>query len=475
MVLERSGSCATSRENVRTEVFVRRTRIPAPAGEVFRWHARPGALERLTPPWEPIEVVERTGGIEDGARVVLRVRLGPLVRHWVSEHRDYEEGRQFRDVQIAGPFARWEHTHRVEPDGPAACYLEDHIVYALPLGSLGRALAGRFTRHRLDRLFQYRHHTIVHDMARHSARKGAAPMKVLVSGASGLIGSALVPFLTTGGHTVTRLVRAQPRPEAAAVQWDPLAGRVELASLEGMDAVVHLAGENIAAGRWTPERKARIRESRVRGTTTLCDALAQLSQPPQVLVSASAIGYYGDRGEEVLREDSAPGTGFLAEVCRAWEDATASAVQKGIRVVQLRIGVVLSPTGGALARMLTPFKLGAGGIIGSGKQYMSWIGIDDLVGAIAHALTTDTLHGPVNAVAPRPVTNAEFTQTLGRVLRRPTWLPMPAFAARLAFGEMADALLLASARVEPARLLASGYAFRHPDLEAALRHLLGRP
>ncbi len=299
-------------------------------------------------------------------------------------------------------------------------------------------------------------------------------MKVLVTGASGLVGSALVPFLTMGGHRVTRLVRSQPRPGVAEMQWDPAAGIQDLTSLEGMDAVVHLAGENIASGRWTVARKARIRDSRVTGTRTLCEALARLSQPPKVLVSASAIGYYGDRGAEALWENSAFGTGFLPEVCRVWEEATQPAVQTGIRVVLLRIGIVLSPTGGALAKMLLPFKLGLGGIIGSGKQYMSWIALDDVVGAVNHALVTDTLRGPVNAVAPFPVTNGEFTRTLGRVLGRPTVFPVPAFAARLAFGEMADELLLASTRVEPKRLLATQYTFRCPELDGALRHVLGR-
>jgi uncharacterized protein (TIGR01777 family) len=258
------------------------------------------------------------------------------------------------------------------------------------------------------------------------------------------------------------------------VPWDPAARSIATPGLEGLDAVVHLAGESIASGRWTAEKKARIRNSRVQGTQVLCEAFGQLARPPQVLVSASAIGYYGDRGTTVLREESRPGSDFLAEVCRAWEAATAPAVQRGIRVVLLRFGVVLSANGGALAKMLLPFKLGLGGVIGSGQQYMSWIALDDVIGAIQHALSTESLHGPANAVAPHPVTNREFTKTLGRVLRRPTLVPLPAFAARLAFGEMADALLLASQRVEPGRLLQSGYVFRYPELENALRHLLGQ-
>jgi uncharacterized protein (TIGR01777 family) len=300
-------------------------------------------------------------------------------------------------------------------------------------------------------------------------------MHVLVSGASGLIGSALVPTLIAGGHTVTRLVRSTPRPGQADIPWNPAARSIGTPALEGLDAVVHLAGDNIASGRWTAAKKTSIRNSRVQGTTVLCEALAQLVTPPTVLLSASAIGYYGVRGETILREESPPGTGFLAEVCQVWEAATAPAAQRGIRVVHLRFGMVLSPAGGALAKMLTPFRLGLGGVIGTGKQYMSWIALDDVLGAIHHALHTEALQGPVNVVAPSAVTNREFTMTLGKVLRRPTWLPLPAFAARLMFGEMADALLLASTRVTPARLVASGYTFQYPELEKALQHLLGTP
>jgi uncharacterized protein (TIGR01777 family) len=303
-------------------------------------------------------------------------------------------------------------------------------------------------------------------------------MRILVSGSSGLIGSALLPFLTAGGHRVIRLVRSQSEPSTSIQgevwSWDPERGTMLSVGQEGLEAAVHLAGANIAGARWTEHQKEMIRDSRVKSTRLLCDLLVRRSPPPKVLVCASAIGYYADRGDEILREESAPGSGFLADVCREWEAATRPAVENGIRVVNLRIGIVLSPLGGALAKMLTPFKLGAGGMMGSGRQYMSWIAVDDVIGAIHFALTHESLRGPVNAVAPNPVSNRDFTRTLGRVLSRPTFVPLPAFAARLALGEMADALLLASTRVEPSRLLASGFTFRYPDLEGALRRVLGK-
>ncbi|HXF06211.1 MAG TPA: TIGR01777 family oxidoreductase [Blastocatellia bacterium] len=296
-------------------------------------------------------------------------------------------------------------------------------------------------------------------------------MNILVSGSSGFIGSALVAALRAGDHRVVRLVRPQSKADGPVVRWDPDTGTIDRAGLEGIEAVIHLAGASIAE-RWTPEHKTRIRESRVRGTRLLSEALAEQARPPGVLICASATGYYGHRGDEWLTEESPPGTGFLADVCQQWEAAAEPARQRGIRVVNLRIGIVLGRQGGALARMLLPFRLGLGGTIGCGRQYWSWIALDDLVSAFLHALVTDSLSGPVNVVSPVPVTNREFTRTLGRVLARPTVFPLPAPVARFLLGEMADELLLASARVRPVRLLESGFQFRYPDLESALRHLL---
>ena len=296
-------------------------------------------------------------------------------------------------------------------------------------------------------------------------------MTVLITGASGLVGQALTAFLASGGHKVRRLVRGTPQDEGEYA-WDPAAEKLDPQALDGADAVVHLAGENIAAGRWSEARKARIRRSRFAGTEQLVEAMRRAEHKPQVFVSASAIGFYGDRGDEWLEETSTPGVGFLAELCQGWEQR-ARAIE-GVRSVQLRFGLILSSSGGALEKMLLPFKMGAGGRVGSGRQWMSWIALDDAVGAIHHALTCDSIEGPANVVTPSPVTNAEFTRTLGRVLKRPTVFPLPAFGARLAFGELAEELLLAGQRVRPEKLQRSGFEFSWPELEGALRHVLGR-
>jgi uncharacterized protein (TIGR01777 family) len=297
-------------------------------------------------------------------------------------------------------------------------------------------------------------------------------MIIAITGSSGLVGRALVHALEGDGHLIRPVVRRAPRAGANEIRWDPNQGMIDAAEFASVDAVVHLAGENIAAHRWSESFKQSILASRVRGTKLLCDTLAGLASKPTVLVSASAIGYYGDRGDELADESATSGRGFLAEVCQQWEAATVSARDADIRVVNLRIGFVLSKDGGGLAKMLTPFRLGLGGVIGSGNQYMSWIALDDLVRVIQFTLSAAALAGPVNAVAPSPVTNREFTKTLGRILHRPTVFPMPAFAAKLAFGEMADDMLLCGVRVEPRALTNARFEFLYPQLDAALRHLL---
>lgn len=296
-------------------------------------------------------------------------------------------------------------------------------------------------------------------------------MRVLVSGSTGLIGSQLVPLLESRGHTVVRLLRGAPEAGEESVRWDPAAGALAVEDLHGIDAIVHLAGESIT-GRWTPERKRRIRNSRVDGTLLLCETLARVEPSPKVLVSMSAVGYYGDRGGEELTEESRPGGGFLAETAVAWEAATGAAARGGIRVVIPRLGVVLTPRGGALAKMLPAFRLGLGGRLGRGDQFISWISLEDALGGICFALETESLSGPVNLVAPAPVTNRAFTAALARALRRPALAPVPAFVLELALGEMGRELALASTRVTPRVLLESGFSFQHPDIDDTLAALL---
>jgi len=297
-------------------------------------------------------------------------------------------------------------------------------------------------------------------------------MKILVSGSHGLVGKALIKSLTNDGHEIVRLVRRERSARAPEIEWHPNHGRIDAEHLEGFDVVVHLAGENIASGRWTSEKKRAIRESRVKGTSLLSESFARLAQPPSLFLSASAIGFYGDRGDELLTEKSAPGKDFLADVCIEWENATRPAVERGIRTVNTRFGIILDPNEGALAKMLTPFRMGIGGKVGDGKQWMSWIALDDVVNGLKFLMADTSARGPVNLVSPNPATNSEFTKTLGRVLSRPTLFPVPAFGVRLAFGEMADALLLSSQKVEPGVLKDKGFLFSWPTLETALKHLL---
>ena len=296
-------------------------------------------------------------------------------------------------------------------------------------------------------------------------------MKIALAGASGLVGTALIPALEAQGHEVTRLVRTAPR--AGEIEWHPNKDQVSAVSLGGFDIIINLAGENIAGGRWTDEQKRKIRDSRVNGTHLLSEAIAKMERKPRTFICASATGIYGDRGDEVLDEQSESGGGFLAGVCREWEMACDLALKAGVRVVNLRFGPILAREGGMLSKLLTPFKMGMGGKVGSGRQYISWISLEDSVNAIVLAINDESIRGPLNVVSPNPVTNEVFTKTLGHVLNRPTALAMPAFAARLAFGEMADEMLLVSQRVMPKRLNAAGFQFSYPRLEEAFRAYVG--
>ena len=434
---------------------------------------RRGAFERLAPPWETPIVDSPFTAPEVGKSVELQVPVAPGVRiRWISEFTEVLPGESFRDVQVTGPFDFFEHTHRFEASTEHESVMEDRIRYTLPLGPVGDFFGASHAAKKLAATFRYRHRVLARDLAVHS-RAGGRTLRVLLTGASGLVGRALTAFLESGGHEVYALTRRPGRSERE-IEFHPERGAAHPSEMEGFDAVIHLAGDPIAQGRWTEAKKRLIRDSRVPFTRRLAETLAALKKPPSVFISASATGFYGDRGDRVLRESDPPGEGFLPEVCLEWEGATEPAAHAGIRVVHLRTGLVLTAAGGALEPMLPPFSLGVGGPLGNGKQWWSFIALDDLLYLIHHILLNDRVRGPVNATSPEPVTNATFTRILGRVLNRPAFIPVPKWALEIALGAMTEPLLLASARVNPEKLLDSGFEFSYPDLEGALRHVLGR-
>lgn len=452
--------------------------LPVPVEALARWHFRRGALERLVPPWSGVRVERSIDRLENGAVAVLRVPMGPLTRRWEALHEDVRPNEGFADRMIRGPFRSWRHVHRFTPVpgvAPPSSRVEDSIAYELPFGRLGSLGAG-FVASILHRTFDWRHRRVANDLRRHAELAGP-PLTIAVSGANGLVGRRLCAFLSTGGHSVRRLVR---RPAGGAarstngdIAWDPERGTIDAVALEGVDAIVHLAGESIAA-RWSDARKRRIESSRVEGTRLLARTIAAMDRKPNVFVSASAVGFYGDRAEEPLDESSARGSGFLADVCERWELAADVARDAGVRTVHPRIGMVLAGEGGALPKLVRPFALGAGGPVGRGRQGISWVALDDLLAIILFAIRTSSLSGPVNAVAPNAIDNRGFGRALGAVLRRPAIVPLPAIAVRAAFGEMGRELLLGGAFVAPRRLLDAGFRFDFPELDRALRFELGR-
>jgi len=468
--------------------FIRTSHIDKiSSNELFAWHIREGAFERLNPPWHQFKVIERRGNIQNGGTVKIKMKIaGPIHTTWLVKHSDYVEGKQFRDSQIKGLFSSWSHTHLFNSFERSSSILDDHVKYSLPWGMLSETLVSALINKKLNQMFDYRHRIISDDLLVHATankiRGNDRPMTIGIMGSSGFIGSSLIPFITTGGHRVIRFIRhpvsdgSNNFKNVKSIQWNP-SSSMSLND-ENIYAVVNLSGENIF-GRWTKKKKKRIFDSRVNTTQSLCKLLSSLDKPPKVLVSASATGYYGDRGDEILTEESPPSSSssndYLSYVCRSWEEATQIAKESGIRVVNLRIGIVLSSSGGMLSKILPIFKLGFGIRIGNGNQYMSWIGLDDLLGLVLYAIADKSISGPVNAVSPNPITNADFTMALGKVLSRPAKFSIPESIIKLPLGEeLANAAILSGTRVIPERLIEMGYKFRFPYLESVLRHTLGK-
>jgi uncharacterized protein (TIGR01777 family) len=457
---------------MKTYTFTRQSTIDAPAEYVFNWHARIGAIKRLSPPWSPLKIISKTPGVSTGTQVKLKIKTGPVFSSWDALHTACEDGRMFRDTQIKGPFRSWNHTHRFTPSDSGSI-LEDSIEFCLPFPVSHSNLAHDFIKKDLERIFRYRHTVTKRDLPLHLSGKIQQPLKIAITGASGLIGSRLAPFFSTGGHQVFTLVRRTQKPENNEIFWDPEKGLIDKNALEGFDVVIHLAGENIGEVQWTDAIKARLTQSRVKGTTLLSETLAGLDCPPSVFLCASAIGYYGDTGGATVDESGAMGDQYISDMCHKWEQSCQAAKDKGIRTVNMRIGVVYSPEGGALSKLLFMFRAGLGASIGNGKQAISWISIEDVLHAIHHLIASPLVHGPVNLVSPLPVTNLDFTRTLASLLKRPAWFKIPETVIRARFGQMGEEILLSGANIHPGTLLDSGYSFIHQDLASALTEVLG--
>lgn len=430
---------------------------------LFNWHRQPGAFERLAPPWRGTKVIKHAT-IDSENEAILEVHLlGPYKQRWRAKHSEYREGFQFRDTLFDSPFKSWTHLHRFSDDGEGRSRLDDQIEYALPVDL---SPISRHVRRELSRVFRYRHEILRNDLEH--ALPPLPPLHIAVTGANGFIGSSLIPYLKVRGCKITKLVRG-PAREEDEINWT----NSDLSLRGSFDVVMHLAGEPLV-GRWNEEKKRAILESRREGTAKLVSLLLKMPTPPKLLISASAIGIYGNRPGETLDEESAIGTGFLAEVCKEWEGATEGARAKGIRTVNARIGVVISPQGGALKAMLPAFSSGLGGPLGSGEQNVSWIALEDLLRVFHFGILNESLSGPINLVSPQFVSNKVFTKTLGSILTRPTVFRVPKAILRGVFGEMADEALLSDQKVMPKALLDQGFDFLYPSLVQALRFSLGR-
>lgn len=431
-----------------------------------------------------MNLIDQKGGINNGAISVFRINVGPITFKWVAKHFGYIHNLQFQDKMIKGPFKKWVHTHSFISQGQNQCIIEDKIEYMPRFGKIGSKILQKRMQNYLNQLFLYRSRILVNDLflEKITQEKGK---RILISGSHGLIGSSLIPLLTSiGRHKISRLVRKVKnnnmdllpetnKEDKKSIFWDPQYNKLDPYELEGFDIIIHLAGENIF-GRWTDTKKQRIFDSRVGSTKLLSESLTKISHPPSLLICASAIGYYGDRPNEYLTEDSNPGKGFLSEVCQKWEKATKEATEIGIRVVNTRFGVVLTPKGGILQKLLSPFKLGLGITIGNKDQYISWVSIEDVIKSIFYSITNTSIKGPINIVSPNPVSNLEFSDILKKIFNPKLSMSISQNIPKLIFGEMSKEVLSTNTYVIPKKLVSTDYKFFSSELEDSLRFLLGK-
>lgn len=441
------------------------TAIPQKPHFVYQWHARPGAINRLLPPWQGTEVIHRSGGLAAGAQTRIMMPFGPFKITMHAEHTRASEGKYFEDQQVSGPFRYWNHHHQFSPTSQG-CLLEDQLTYQLPINELIPQFIDKHIKKELFKTFCYREKILLHDLARHQ-QYSARPLKVLITGASGALGKELCPFLTSGGHTVYTLVRRPPTKESEFF-WNPELGRID--DLPQVDVIIHLAGEYIGLSRWNKRKKEKVIQSRIMGTRLLVKAMK--NAPPKVFLSSSAIGYYGNNKSLQLAEDTAPGAGFLADVCRAWEKEALVAEKLGIRTVILRLGVVLGQRSGALKRMLSAAKIGFPKSFGKGTQYTSWLGMNDCLAALLHCMTQD-IEGPVNIVSPYPLTNRAFFTKLAQFGKKPLLPAIPELYLKILYGEMAQEIALASSNISPQKLVDSSFVFWEKHIDDSLTTQLG--
>ncbi|NCG42391.1 MAG: TIGR01777 family protein [Euryarchaeota archaeon] len=457
--------------------FTHKKQYEASKQELWNWYNSPGAFRRIMPEWVGIKPVQ-VGSLKDGEETIFKVSIGPIKRKWIARHHSVVENETFSDRMMKGPFGKWNHQHSFVGSGNNT-EIQDTIDWKLPLHILTGWTAAITVIPRMNQMFRYRSEKVANDLTQIQKTRDFPRQRVLVSGSTGMIGLQLCAFLEAAGHEVHRLLRIDSKLPADinsenVIRWNDKTGDIIKGDMNGFDSVIHLAGAGIGDKRWSQKRKDIIRNSRVIPTSNLSKILAGLDQPPKAFLSGSAIGYYGDQGTTLVDESSSKGDGFLSEICSEWEQASSVAEEAGIRVSHLRSGIVISPLGGALAKLLLPTKMGGGGPVGGGRQIQSWISLDDEIYAIHHLMMQDTSQGAYNLTSPNSVSQKVFAKKLGRVLRRPAFMPLPKFALQLMFGEMGKVLIIEGQDVKPTRLQESGFIFTHSDLENCLRNCLGR-